>query len=346
MKHIKALTVIMTGILTIAACNKYENTPSVEQGGNSVPSSPLTTKALGDKSPALAVYVETNDVNPLNAGDYYIGSTPLFDIVELFASNIHKETVNDSIRPVLYLNDKLTPYLESTSGLNTYIRPLQNQGQSVVLTTLGDWQDFGCSNMNDRQAEQFATILLWAKVKYGLDGIGFDDEWANYTSTNSTSYSAIISNLRTLMPNGLITVFDIGGSNTIDDDAADSIDYVYYKYFGYPRSINYCTIAGMTDTDRWAPYCLDLKVSYNTTYVQYYASQYSSYGAFMCYDLRPTSDKNPYNVLQAMATGAAWGTISNTNGNRAQNITPVTGGYSITYDEAVAGLAAAGYSYL
>lgn len=332
----------MVGILTFAACNKVENVLPVEQNENSVLAT-LSTKALGDKTPGMAVYIETNDVNPLNAGDYYLSDgTPLFDIVELFASNIHKETVQDSIRPVLHFNNYLAPIMANP---DTYIVPLQDQGQSVVLTTLGDWQDIGVSNMNDRQAQQFATILSWAVVNYGLDGIGFDDEWADYSSTNSTSYSAILTYLKYLQPGILITVFDIGGTNTISSTAATCIDYAYYKYFGYPASVSYSSISGM-DSSRWSPYGLDLKVSYNTTFVQYYASNYSNYGMFLGYDLRRTSVKNPTTILQAMATGAGWGTVTCTNGDRAQTVTPVSGGYDVTYAAAVAGLSAAGYPYL
>lgn len=65
------------------------------------------TRAFGDKTPIVNIYVETNDVNPLNAGDYKLpNGKPYADIVEFFASNIHKETVNGVVRPTLYLNDK------------------------------------------------------------------------------------------------------------------------------------------------------------------------------------------------------------------------------------------------
>lgn len=342
MKRIMTLTTAMVGILAIASCNKVENELLVEQEPVSS-STTLTTKALGDKSPALAVYVETNDTNPLNAGDYYLSDgTPLFDIVELFASNIHKETVNGNVRPTLYLNDKLTNVLEN-GGTTTYVRPLQDQDQLVVLTTLGNWQGIGVANMTATQANQFATILAWAVVKYGLDGIGFDDEYANYSSTNNTSYSNIITGLKTILPDVFVTVFDYGYTNTISSAAASLIDYAYYCYFGYPSTSS--NITGM-NAARWAPYCLNLGNSYSTYWVQYYSGQYSNYGAYMCFNLRKSSDKNPLPVLQAMATGAGWGTVSCTNGDRDRDAGSVTGGYTITYDDAVAGLTAAGYSYL
>ena len=91
MKKLMTFAALAAVVLASYSCNKIQE-ETISEKDTDNPSA-LTTKALGDKSPALAVYIEMNDVNPLNAGDYKIGSVPLFDIVELFASNIHKETV-------------------------------------------------------------------------------------------------------------------------------------------------------------------------------------------------------------------------------------------------------------
>lgn len=109
-----------------------------------VSSESLVTKSYGDKNPFISVYIETNDVNPLNAGDYLLedGITPLFDIVELFAANIHKD---DAGNPTLYLNDKLTPVLED-GGVEKYVRPLQAKGIRVLLSVIGNWQHIGLAN--------------------------------------------------------------------------------------------------------------------------------------------------------------------------------------------------------
>ena len=43
----------------------------------------VKTRAYGDKTPKVTIYVETNDVNPLNAGDYMLSDgTAYADIVE------------------------------------------------------------------------------------------------------------------------------------------------------------------------------------------------------------------------------------------------------------------------
>ena len=109
-----------------------------------VSSESLVTKSYGDKNPFISVYIETNDVNPLNAGDYLLedGITPLFDIVELFASNINKDKNGN---PTLFLNDKLANILEN-GGVEKYVRPLQEKGIKVLLSVIGNWQHIGLAN--------------------------------------------------------------------------------------------------------------------------------------------------------------------------------------------------------
>ena len=90
----------------------------IEEKDIYVASESLVTKSYGDKYPFISVYIETNDVNPLNAGDYMLDDgTSFFDIVELFASNIHKDPYGN---PTLFLNDKLANILEK-AGLTPFI---------------------------------------------------------------------------------------------------------------------------------------------------------------------------------------------------------------------------------
>lgn len=183
-KSFKLMVAFVMGASMLFSCQQADE-PMIDKGLESA----LKTRAYGDKTPTVTIYVETNDVNPLNAGDYKLpDGTPYADIVELFASNIHKRTVNGVVEPTLYLNDKMTNLLEN-DGYLTYVKPLQDMGIKVLLTVLGDWQGIGVANMNDTQTTQFAKILAYAVEKYGLDGIGFDDEYADYSSTNSTSFS-------------------------------------------------------------------------------------------------------------------------------------------------------------
>lgn len=329
MRSLFKLAAFAVAFVSIFACNKIE-APQV----NNAPDVPVT-KALGDKTPIVAVYVETNDVNPLNAGDYYFEDTgeSFIDIVELFAANIHKDNAGN---PTLYLNDKLTPVLEN-GGVEKYVRPLQdNYGIKVLLTVLGDWQEIGVANMTNTQADQFAAILAYVVEKYGLDGIGFDDEYADYPwgSVNNTSYSRIITTLRSLMPDDkLITVFDWGNTNTINTAAASCIDYAYHGYFrSYVTSSN---ITGM-DKARWSPVSFNLGENNPTSTVESHAARAKNegYGAMMCFNLRQRSDNDPLPVFQALSDGAYGGRpVACDDGDRPRDAGSVSTGYTISYSD-------------
>ena len=316
----------------LISCNK-EMTPSVQDTDETT----TMTKAYGDKTPVVTAYIETNDTNPLNAGDYFDeNGEPFFDIVELFASNIHKETVNGQVRPTLYLNDKLTPVLEGT-GVTTYVRPLQEVGIKVLLTVLGDWQGVGVANMNDTQAEQFATILAYAVGKYGLDGIGFDDEYANYSgSLVSGSFGNIITKLHAKLPaDKLITVFAYGYTNQINSAAGALIDYAYTNFTYWNGTPG---ISGVTK-GRWAPIALNLGNTYSSSTLNTIRSNSKKakdegYGAIMTFNLRRSSEVDPMPVLQAISDGIGCGELSCDNGNRARTAGSVSTGYTLTYSEA------------
>lgn len=344
MKHFLRLAVYVTAITSIFACNKI-NDVQVNETKLSTPA----TKAIGEKSPIMAVYVETNDVNPLNAGDYYFEDdfSSFIDIVELFAANIRKETVSGVTRPTLFLNDKLANILEN-GGVNTYVRPLQELGIKVLLTNLGDHQGIGLANMSNTQADQFATILAAVVKHYGLDGIGFDDEYADYpwliNGVNSTSYSRILTKLHELyaqynMSDKLITVFDWNNTNTISATAASYIDYAYHGRFG--QYVTNSNIAGMNNA-RWSPVSFNLGLNYDLTEVQNQASDAKTggYGAMMCFNLRTRNDNDPLPVFQAISNGAYDGmTVACDDGNRSRDVVIDPDGFTITYDMALTWLA-------
>lgn len=331
----------MTAIAAVVmanSCNKVEAPVSDSQISEAT-HAPIITKAVGDKTPHTLVYIETNDVNPLNAGDWYLDDgTTYFDYACLFASNIHKTTVDNETQPTLYLNDKLTPILEG--GLSTYIEPLQDQGIGVLLGVLPDWQNIGFSNMTTTQADEFATILAYAINRYNLQGVVFDDEYSGTNAVVSGSYSRIITKLRQLCGPIIIIIFDWGGTGYISSTAAAEIDFANHGYFnGYYLPYYYSNISGMT-ADRWSPISVKLggDISYSTSSLQTWGANAvnGGYGETMFYNLRPISDYNPISYLQAIATGAGWGTVSYTDADQAQDITPVSGGYTITYAMATA----------
>ena len=332
-KTFKLMAALVMGAGMMFSCQQAEE-PTMDKAQEPV----VKTRAYGDKTPTVTIYVETNDVNPLNAGDYKLpNGKPYADIVEFFASNIHKRTVNGVVEPTLYLNDKMTNLLEN-GGAATYVQGLQAKGIKVVLTVLGDWQGIGVANMNDTQTTQFAKILAHAVEKYGLDGIGFDDEYSNYSSSLiNGSFGSIITKLRNLMPAGkLITVFQWGnyGSSQINAAAGAQINHAYAD-FGYNT---YIGISGVTK-DRFAPLSINLgSIAGNVSYYgdRAYDLTEAGYGGIMHFNLRTRTDSDPLSLFNSIADGAWEETVTCENGNRPQDWTFVSSGYTITYDEATA----------
>ena len=354
MRQFLQIAACAAALAGLFACNKLNEPQAVNAPEDA--DATTTTKAAVANSPILAVYVETNDVNPLNAMDYQLNGEPLIDIVELFAANIHKETVNGQVRPTLYLNDKLANILEN-GGVEEYVWPLQDVYIKVLLTILGDHQGIGLANMNATQAEQFATILAATVYHYGLDGIGFDDEYADYPygSVNNTSYSNILLSLREQldeMGDGyLMTVFDWGYTNTISNAAAACIDYGYHGYFGSYVTSRSFPIAN----SGWSPVSFNLGQYNDPDRAEEYAARAKNdgYGAMMCFNLRTRtnvtastgetiSGNDPLPVFQGLADGAYNGgtvTVPIGAGNRSRDVEIDPDGFTITYDMALEWLA-------
>lgn len=327
-------TLLFAAGALMTACNN-DMEPAMPDGAQP------ETRAYGDKTPIVSVYIETNNVDPRNAGAYSIGTEPFFDVVILFAANIHVDADGD---PSLYFNDNMTPIL---SDVNKYIRPLQAKDIKVLLGVLGDHKGLGVSNLTPTQAQTFAEILAYAVDYYGLDGVDFDDEYSKYNTNgfpnyNSTSFSNVINALRAEMPAGkLITVFDYvadtGGASTINSTALGNLDYAWYCYFG-ANAFGSSFISGMP-ANKWSPQAIDLDVAYNfitLPQIQNRSKQAKDqgYGAIMTYDLRPASERSgTLNVLQRIATGAGFGTVTKTENDYAKDWTPSTSPITITKND-------------
>lgn len=340
MKKYFAFFAAIAALVTFS-CNKNEVV--TETSSPSLSDAPgIMTKGVGEKDPSVFVYVETNDVNPLNAMDYYLSNgDTFFDYVGFFAANIHTTNIGGVTQPTLYFNPELTPYVcNNGSPVTTYTDALHEQNQEAILCILGDWANFGLSTMNATQAYQFAYILCCVVTQCGFDGVLFDDEYSGTNTIVANSYNNIITNFKALCPDKKVFVFDWGGSNYISSTVAGLIDYVHHGYFGYYLGKNYCRFSGITD-DQWSPISLLLGNTYSSSALNTIAGWGSDiiddgYGQAMFFNLRKKNDVDPLPVLNAIATGAGWDNtpVICTGGNRAQ-LTPVTGGCTITYDMAL-----------
>lgn len=333
-KTLKLMAALVVSAGMMISCQQAEE-PTMDKAQEPV----VKTRAYGDKTPKITIYVETNDVNPLNAGDYLLSDGSAYaDIVEFFAANLNKETVSGVVRPTLYLNDKMTNLLEN-GGVATYVAGLQAKGIKVVLTILPNWQNIDFTSLNDTQADQLATILAYTVNKYGLDGIGFDNEYGGTVTTVSGSFGNLITKLRAKLPAGkLITLFQYNiPSGQIDATAGAKLDYVYSNFAMYNTNIS---VAGVTK-EHYAPMSINLGNSYSAYQISQYGDYAyrlaeAGYGSIMHFNLRRTSERNQLSLFNSIADGAWEETVTCENGNRPQDWTFVSSGYTITYDEATA----------
>ena len=103
----ESFAVIAVILLTTVSCSKGDNLKTGVDNYNAVTSSRLLTKAYGDKTPKLAVYIETNDVDPL-------------PVLQEIADGAWGETV---------IMDPNVP-----SGITAGCRPLPAETQGVTIT--------------------------------------------------------------------------------------------------------------------------------------------------------------------------------------------------------------------
>ena len=292
-------SMVAVGML-FASCANEEPAPNMKADEGIQPVTRALSSATFRKSPIAMVYIEVNDTNPLNAGSYKLSNgTSFFDIACIFAANIRG--VNG--QPVLYFNENVSAIMANP---DKYIRPLQDKGIKVTMSILGDHTGLGVANMTNAQADNFAQQLADAVAQYGLDGIDFDDEYAEYGTrgypgVNSTSYSRVITQLRDLMPaDKLITVFDWGNTYTLSTEAIACIDFAWFGVFG-DTSFGLPTFS--IPLSRWSSQAINLR-GYNNPQNLLTTSKRSKddgRGAIEMYDLRST---NTVTALNAVARGA------------------------------------------
>ncbi|GAA3171289.1 endo-beta-N-acetylglucosaminidase H [Nonomuraea roseoviolacea] len=260
---------------------------AVTAAGVALPATAHAEGRSGAKTgPISVVYIEVNNESMTNAAKYTLarGGAQVFDIAVIFAANINYDGTN----AYLYFNENVQRVLDNVA---TEIRPLQEKGIKVLLSVLGNHQGAGFANFPTRQAaDAFAQQLADAVTTYGLDGIDFDDEYAEYGNNgtgqpNAYSFVYLVSALRRKLPDKLITLYDIGPAadrlsyNGVS--VANTFDYAWNPYYG-----TWAVPNGPTSRSRLSP----AAVSYTATSSSTAASLArrtvaEGYGVFLTYNL-------------------------------------------------------------
>lgn len=204
-------------------------------------SAPATPPAahVAKQGPTSVAYVEVNNNSMRNVGKYTLanGGDNVFDVAVIFAANINYDTGTKSA--YLHFNENVQRVLDNAA---TEIRPLQQKGIKVVLSVLGNHQGAGFANFpSQAAASAFAKQLSDTVTKYGLDGIDFDDEYAEYGNNgtgqpNASSFVYLVSALRANMPGKIVSLYNIGPAATRLSyggvNVSSSFDYAWNPYYG------------------------------------------------------------------------------------------------------------------
>ncbi|MEU5453183.1 endo-beta-N-acetylglucosaminidase H [Streptomyces globisporus] len=213
--------------------------------GAVLPTGATAAPAPADEIPHLTkagatsvAYVEVNNHSMANVGKYTLpNGDNVFDVAVIFAANINYDTGTE--KATLHFNENVQRVLDNAA---TEIRPLQNKGIKVVLSVLGNHQGAGFANFPSQQAAaDYAELLSDAVTRYGLDGIDFDDEYAEYGKNgtgqpNDSSFVHLVSALRSNLPDKIISLYNIGPAAARLSyggvDLATVFDYAWNPYYG------------------------------------------------------------------------------------------------------------------
>jgi Glycosyl hydrolases family 18 len=251
--------------------------------------------AATKSGPITTAYVEVNNYSITSVGNYVLASNGanVFDIGLIFAANINYDGTSAS----LSFNPQVQAVLDNAA---TQIAPLQAKGIKVSLSILGNHQGAGFANFPGQDAATaFAGQLADAVTTYGLDGIDFDDEYADYGTNgtgqpNAWSFPYLVQALRNDLPDKIISLYFIGpSSTTLSYDGIVVGDLLNYSWNPYYGTWGVPAVPGMTAA-QLAPAAIDIQgTSAPTATSLAQQTVAGGYGAYNTYNL-PDTDVSAY----------------------------------------------------
>jgi hypothetical protein len=248
---------------------------------------PHQAAAAVKTGPVSMAYIEVNNDDLLNVGKYTLASNgaPVFDVAVIFAANIHY----DGTKAQLYFNPQTQAVLDNAA---TKIRPLQAKGIKVYLSVLGDHQGAGISNFPDQaSAAAFADQLVAAMNKYGLDGIDFDDEYADYGANgtgqpNAWSFVYLVKALKEKAPDKGIHFYYYGpAASRLSYNGINAGDYLDASGNAIYGTWSVPNVPGLTKAEL-SPAAVDIRNTSSSTAASLASRTVSEgYGRFLTYNL-------------------------------------------------------------
>ncbi|WP_158797214.1 endo-beta-N-acetylglucosaminidase H [Pedobacter sp. L105] len=292
-----ALSAASIILLFSASCTK-ESGPDNVKSASALSLSNRTAKpsAIGTAGPKGVCYIEVNNYDFRDVGKYKLtNGSQLFDVGIIFAANINYNTTTK--KATLFFNTQVTNVLNNKA---TYIAPVQAKGIKVLLSILGNHQGAGIANFTSKaDATAYAQLLSNAVTTYGLDGIDFDDEYADY-GTNSTpqpndsSFVYLVTALRQLMPTKIISFYYIGPASTKLSyngvTVGSKVNYAWNPYYG---TYSAPPVPGLAKSNL-GPAAIDITSTSVATATSFATRTVADgYGIYLYYNL-PDADSHTY----------------------------------------------------
>jgi hypothetical protein len=275
--------------LLFSACQKKDDlpTPARQQA---------SADAVGLSGTKTVCYVEVNNNNFSNVAKYSLSSgQPLFAIGIIFAPNLTYNTATQ--KATLFFNTQVTNVLTNRA---TYIQPVQARGTKVLLSILGNHQGAGISNFpTQAAAREFAQLLADAVNTYGLDGIDFDDEYADYGTNgtgqpNSSSFVYLVSALRELMPNKIISFYYYGpAASRLSYNGVTVGSKVNYSWNAVYGTYSVPNVPGLAKANLGPAAVQITATSASTAATLATRTKTDGYGIYLTYDL-PNTNASTY----------------------------------------------------
>jgi len=260
------------------------------------PAKKASTEAIGVTGPKSVCYVEVNGADIRNVGKYKLSTgQQLFDIAIIFAANINYDIPTQ--KAVLGFNTNVANILNNKT---TYIKPLQDKGIKVLLSILGNHQGAGfCNFTSQASATAFAQQLANAVNTYGLDGIDFDDEYAEYGNNgtgqpNASSFVYLVTALRQLLPNKIISFYYWGpAASRLSYNGVTVGSKINYSWNASYGSFSVPNVPGLAKANL-APAAVDIQSTSGSTAASLATQTINGgYGVYLYYNL-PNSDVHTY----------------------------------------------------
>lgn len=309
-KQLHRLWLLATGVTFLfVACNKDNATKlNPLNGGKPTEVTPTGAQTVTKTGGISVCYVEVNSNSLLNTGKYTLttGGQQLFDIAIIFAGNINYNTTTQ--QAYLSNNSQVTNVLTNKA---TQIVPLQNKGMKVLLSILGNHQGAGISNFTSRAAAHaFAQQLSDAVTTYGLDGIDFDDEYADYGTNNTpqpndSSFVMLVDELRKLMPTKIISFYYIGPATSNLSYGGKTVGgLVNYSWNAYYGTYSVPNVPGLPKSNL-GPAAVDITATSQST-ANSLATQTKNngYGVYLWYNLTSTDSHVYFSGVSSILYGS------------------------------------------